>query len=51
RRRYFVFRQTDVDKKGKVIGHFTPTGYIPSFINELKAHGIKLSEKIFQPKK
>ena len=47
----FVFHQTDVDKKGKVIGYFAPTGYIPSFVNELKAKGIELSEKIFQPKK
>lgn len=47
----FVFHQTGIDKKGKVIGYFTPTGYIPSFINDLKAHGIELSEKIFQPKK
>ena len=47
----FVFHQTGIDKKGKVIGYFSPTGYIPSFIAELKAHGIELSEKIFQPKK
>jgi len=41
----FVFRQTDVDKTGKVIGYFTPTGYIPSFVNELKIKGIELPKR------
>jgi Flp pilus assembly protein, ATPase CpaF len=44
----FVFAQTGVDKDGKVIGEFRGTGYIPSFLNELKTHGIPISEEIFK---
>lgn len=45
----FIFRQTGVDKEGKVIGSFSPTGYIPSFMEELKVRGISVSDDIFSP--
>ena len=46
----FIYKQTSVDKEGKVIGQFKPTGVVPSFLDELKSHGIKVDHKIFRPK-
>jgi len=43
----FVYRQTGVDRKGKVEGYFTSLGYIPSFYDEIRARGIKLPREIF----
>lgn len=43
----FVFKQAGIDTKGNVLGSFQATGYVPSFINEIKVKGIKLSEGIF----
>jgi len=45
----FVFRQRGVDKQGKIIGVYTPTGYIPSFYDEMIAKGITLNRDIFLP--
>jgi septum site-determining protein MinD len=45
----FVFRQTGLNKDGRVLGEFIPTGFIPSFYNELKVRGISLPEDIFKP--
>jgi len=47
----FMFRQTGLAEGGKVLGNFVPTGYIPSFYDELKPRGIDLSKDIFNPKK
>ncbi len=44
----FFFRQSGVDGQGNVLGDFQPTGYIPSFIEEIKIKGIPLSEEIFK---
>ena len=46
----FEFRQTGVEKDGKVAGFFTSMGYIPSFYDEMRARGIELSREIFIPK-
>lgn len=43
----FIFRQTGVDKEKKVVGYFTPLGYIPTFYDEIRAKGIDLSREIF----
>ena len=43
----FLFVQKGIDKEGKVIGHFTPTGTIPSFLDELAAKGIGVNREIF----
>jgi len=45
----FVFQQTKLDKDGTVQGEFRPTGYIPSFYDDLEARGIELSKDIFLP--
>ncbi len=44
----FVFKQTGVDGQGGVLGDFYATGYVPSFIDEIKTRGIPLSEDIFK---
>lgn len=43
----FVFEQTGVDRNGKVIGYFKPTGVIPTFIPKLEAKGIHVPVSIF----
>jgi pilus assembly protein CpaF len=45
----FIFNQTGVTEKGKVLGDFTATGYQPSFLDELKRRGITLPADIFKP--
>jgi pilus assembly protein CpaF len=47
----FIFKQEGIDKDGKVLGYFTPTGYIPTFFEEMKAKGISLSSDLFTPQK
>jgi pilus assembly protein CpaF len=44
----FSFRQTGIELNGHVLGHFTATGYVPTFYNEIKMKGISLSEDIFK---
>ncbi len=44
----FVFTQTGTDAKGKVEGNFMATGFIPSFIDEMRVRGIQISDEIFR---
>ncbi len=44
----FVFKQTGVDKAGKVSGEYRATGYVPTFVPELASRGLALDEKIFK---
>ncbi len=45
----FVFKQTGIEPKtGKVIGEFSPTGYLPSFYEEFKIRGIDLPKSMFK---
>lgn len=44
----FVFHQTGIGDQGKIIGEFRPTGYIPSFFEEIKIKGIPISEDLFK---
>jgi len=46
----FIFKQTGMDDKGKILGAFVPTGYIPTFYEKLRAEGIDLPREIFVPK-
>jgi len=43
----FVYKQTGIDENGKVKGHFTATGVIPSFKEELVAKGINVDMIFF----
>jgi len=47
----FIYEQTGLDENHKVIGEFKPTGYIPSYYDQLIIRGINLSKEIFTPKK
>jgi pilus assembly protein CpaF len=44
----FAFRQTSVDVQGHVLGDFQATGYVPSFIEDIRVKGISLPENIFK---
>jgi pilus assembly protein CpaF len=44
----FMFRQTGIDKEGNVLGGFVSTGYIPSFVEDIKRRGIILRDGIFK---
>jgi septum site-determining protein MinD len=44
----FVFKQTGIDAQAKVLGSFQATGYIPSFMDEIKIRGIHLPEDVFK---
>ncbi len=43
----FVYQQRGVDSKGKVTGFFTPTGNVPTFLDELAPKGIGINREIF----
>src|SRR5690606_2138323 len=43
----FIFKRTGTGKNGEVIGHFTPTGYVPKCLERLKMFGIELDEAMF----
>ncbi len=45
----FEFVQTGLSTQGKVIGHFRPTGAVPTFYEDLAARGINLDISVFQP--
>jgi len=46
----FVYKQEGLDKKRKVIGRFVPTGFIPKFVEEMEAKGMKISRSLFASK-
>jgi pilus assembly protein CpaF len=43
----FEFRQTGVGEDGRIVGKFVATGYVPTFLDRIKASGIDLSEDFF----
>jgi pilus assembly protein CpaF len=44
----FVFERKDVDKDGKVLGRFRPTGVRPRFAERLKIYGMQLPRSFFE---
>ena len=44
----FSFRQTGIDSQGKVLGSFEASGFIPTFIEDIRVRGIKLPDAIFK---
>jgi pilus assembly protein CpaF len=46
----FVFKQESLDKNRKIIGRFVPTGFIPKFVEEMEAKGMKISRGLFAVK-
>ncbi len=45
----FVFEQRGVDPRGRVLGRLTPTGSVPTFVEEMKSRGIHLDHAVFDP--
>ena len=45
----FVFKQTGLDGRGRVLGRFEATGAIPSFYGELASRGLSLDIAVFSP--
>jgi pilus assembly protein CpaF len=45
----FGYHQTGVDSDGKIIGHFQASGVRPRFSERLRAFGIQLPERMFDP--
>ena len=43
----FIFNQRDIDKRGKIIGEFQATGFIPKFIEILEKKGYKVPRGLF----
>ena len=46
----FIFKQEKIDEKGKVIGSFQPTGYLPRFLGKIENLGVKAPKEMFSPK-
>ncbi len=44
----FRFIQDGVDAQGKVFGHYSATGLLPQFFNELKSKGVGLDAELFK---
>ncbi len=44
----FIFKQTGIGEKNKVLGSHMATGYIPTFFEEIKIRGISLPESVFK---
>ncbi|MGQ9662159.1 MAG: ATPase, T2SS/T4P/T4SS family [Kiritimatiellia bacterium] len=47
----FVFEQTGVTPQGKVLGVFKATGAVPTFIEQIAAHGLTIDREMFNPAK
>jgi pilus assembly protein CpaF len=47
----FEFKQSGVEKSGKVIGRFLPTGSVPTFLEDIGARGLTFDHSIFVPNK
>jgi pilus assembly protein CpaF len=45
----YTFRQTGIDRDGKIKGYFSCTGIRPKFMDIIEACGIKLPPNVFEP--
>jgi Flp pilus assembly CpaF family ATPase len=46
----FVYKQEGMDKKRNIMGRFVPTGFVPKFVEEMEAKGMRISRSLFSPK-
>ncbi len=46
----FAFKQTGLDENKKVLGNYLPTGYIPTFAEDIRLRGIPLPDELFKKK-
>ncbi len=44
----FLFETSGVDPDGKIMGRFKSTGFVPKFVEELRAHRVDVPQEIFQ---
>ena len=44
----FIFKQSGINSQGKALGNFESTGFIPTFIEDIRMRGIELSDDIFK---
>ncbi|MBK8481362.1 MAG: Flp pilus assembly complex ATPase component TadA [Proteobacteria bacterium] len=44
----FVFKQEGFDARGRVLGRFVPSGFVPRFYEELQRRGVQLDMGVFQ---
>lgn len=44
----YIFRQTGLDKDGKIVGVYQPTGIRPRFMDRLEASGCKMPADLFE---
>ncbi len=47
----FEYKQTGLDPQGRILGVFTPTGAVPTFLENLAARGLSIDHSIFTPVK
>jgi pilus assembly protein CpaF len=47
----FVFEQSGLNAEGKVMGRFTATGSVPTFLDDLRARGVSVDMSLFTPKR
>ena len=45
----FEYVQTGIDEEGNVLGHFRPTGAVPTFLHEIHSRGLSINQKMFDP--
>ncbi|MCX5712494.1 MAG: ATPase, T2SS/T4P/T4SS family, partial [Candidatus Omnitrophica bacterium] len=45
----FMFKQSGIDAQHNVVGKFSATGYVPSFVEEIRVRGIPLPDELFKP--
>ncbi len=45
----FEFHQTGVSPEGRIEGHLSATGAVPSFFEQIKMRGLSLDPSVFQP--
>ena len=44
----FIYKQTGIDKSGKILGDYQSTGYVPLCYEEFKTRGFPIDKKMFK---
>jgi pilus assembly protein CpaF len=47
----FIFEHQGLDKSGRILGEFRPTGYVPKCFDDIVKRGIDLKAEMFLPHK
>ncbi len=46
----FIYKQEGLDKNRKIIGRYVPTGFVPKFVEEMEAKGLRIQRSLFTAK-